>query len=193
MHIETEHLQRMMLPKVLWTATLEEVEPNVRSIITHYISHSEEVLAKGFGLYMSGSYGTGKSCAGAVVLKNFAARYKTCLFVSAQRIPDHIIKDTAFDDVESVESRMQRVDLLLIDEFIFRGDRFSEQSAETVIRRRMDEMKCTLITSNLTPLELQKKFPSLYDVVCGTMLVVKFGSVSRRIPKQDAIREFIGA
>lgn len=188
MQVSNEILLRMRIPKVAWPATFEQVSLSLQPAIKKYIEDSKNMLEHGYGLFVEGAFGSGKTCAAVVVLKNIAAQLHTGLFVKAEAIPKYIIEPVAFDEEATMEQRMQSVELLVVDEVIYRGDRFPDQTLELVVRRRAEEMKSTIITTNQPPSLFAAKMPALHDVICGTMLQIKCTEASRRKDQQDVIK-----
>lgn len=138
----------MRLPQRYVDSTFASVVGEHAAIIELFLRKVEENLAAGRGLFMYGPPSTGKSSIASLVAKEVVRRGKTSLFLNfAEFAADD--RDAVFDDAHTVIQRAKMVDLLVIDEVGFRGMTAGERKRlEEVVRRRTDEVRSTIITTN---------------------------------------------
>ena len=178
--ISSEQFERMGLPKEFWTARLADIPEPQKSAVAKFMVN-RHFLSDGVGLLLTGGLGLGKSCAAAVALQSVALRVLRGLFVRADDVAGYIINQTHFDDAESYEARMERVDLLVLDELkLKKEDSFRDSAIERIVRRRLENNKSLIITTNLTPKQIQDAFPPLADLIRAFLYTVSFTGVSMR-------------
>lgn len=129
--------------------------------IVDYIENIKHHLAHGQGLYLWGEYGSGKTGLAAIICKAALSRGFVPLWVNAERIPSYMCEDIMFSEDTPMRDRMFSVDILVIDDYRIRDQRAAksdwiERWLESVIRRRLDDKKVTIITSNTAPQQLAK-------------------------------------
>ena len=164
-----------------------------KAIVAKYVEKLADQVRKGIGLILWGPYGSGKSAIGCILLKAlFVKTGQIGLWVRATDIPSFVIEKTSFDSVETYKDRMASVPLLVIDELIVRGnDRFRETVVEDLIRERTNEGLATIITTNLPPSELRKRYPALAAVLQECSLPIKVHGCDFRKSKRVSLeREF---
>lgn len=167
----------MQIPEVHWRAKLANVPKELAYLpkLQQYVAEIDKNVGNGQGLYLFGPFGRGKSALGSILLKAAACKGYIGLWIRAKMIPTYVIEKTPFDDEMTVYDRALSVPLLVIDELQMRGNdtRFTESSAEDLLRLRIDDKKATVITSNLTVKELSAQWPSLYSVLQQAVYPVK--------------------
>ena len=166
-------MNRMKLPKKYMG---EEV--NIKGIPDR-CAHKEWVLEwgknllqnvkEGKSLLLYGNSSTGKSAIGAMCLKalfNYT-EVLTGLWVRARQVPEFIIEDTMYDDLETYKERMLAVDLLVIDEYMIfpNQNTFRQDTIEHIFRDRADANKSTIITTNMTPMKMNNEAYTFYQVI----------------------------
>ena len=62
----------------------------------------------------------------------------------------------------------------MIDELIIREEvRYTEEALEFLVRSRVDDKLCTIITTNHAPAYIEKKFPALLSALKEAVLPIK--------------------
>lgn len=148
-----------------------------KSKIADYTENIREYVTQGRGLYLWGSYGTGKTAIACIVCKAALSRGLVPLWVTAESIPAYMVEDIFFDDEILMRDRMYSVDLLVIDDFRMRDQKAAksdwiERWFENLIRRRLDAKKATIVTSNTSKFEL-KKLKAVYSITSEAMEFVE--------------------
>jgi DNA replication protein DnaC len=84
------------------------------------------------------------------------------------------IEKVPFDDEMNLYERALSVPILVLDELKLRTEaKGVEQYCEMLIRRRIDDKKCTIITTNHAPSVIKEKYPALYAPLMESVLPVK--------------------
>lgn len=160
-----EHLGRMRLPKRFWKVSFGDILPDSsehKKIIKNYLSTIKDRFNDGCGLFLWGNNGTGKTSCAAVVAKEARRQGYLVLFVRSTSLRDGIINGEMFDDSNTLYDRMRSVDLLIIDdlgkEYSKEMGSYNEKMYEDLLRLRLDELKSTIITTNMNFGKLKEKY-----------------------------------
>lgn len=145
--------------------------------IVDYTENIRHHLSNGQGLYLWGDYGTGKTGIACIICKAALNKGFMPLWVTAESIPSYMIEDIYFADDTLMRERMFTVDLLVIDDFRIRDQKAAksdwiERWLESLIRRRLDAGKATIITSNTAKFELAK-LKAIYSIANEAMEFVE--------------------
>lgn len=187
--INKELADRMRIPLDFREAEFGSISEPARGQIARFLA-DPSLLDTGVGMFFSGGLGTGKSCAAAVALQLIARRGKRGLFVRADDLPSYFIKETMFDEDTTYEARMESVDVLVLDELkIKAADTFKDNLVETITRRRLENRKSMIVTTNLTPRQLSAEFPSLADLFWAHMLTIRFAGKNFRLEQANDIQK----
>jgi len=175
--ITKEILDRMRIPEVHRDAVLSKIPTSCphRAVMSEYVENLSENVRRPKGLLLFGDYSRGKSALAAIILKAAVAKLDLIGFwMSARDITRHIMDKTVFDSEMSVYERAETVPILVLDELIIRDDiKYTEQSLEFLIRHRVAEKLCTIVTMNYRPEELDKKYPSLVAVMREALVGIR--------------------
>lgn len=191
--ISKEYLDCMRIPPRFQNVSYEKIPVKQRKIILNFATHLKECLAKGWGLLLWGNYGYGKTAAACCLLQTIAELHKTGLFVTFNDIAGYVINHTLYDEEESYLDRILKVDFLVIDEVILSTkDSFKDTCVETIFRKRLNDVKSTLFTSNFSPKQITENYPALSSVMREVILPVKFDSQDFREASVKEIEKFFG-
>lgn len=186
-----EHLIRMRIPEVHWACRLSEIPEGCshRKRLSEYIENIEENISKPKGLLLFGEYSQGKSGCASILLKAAAAHGIIGFWIVARRLPEYQIEKEMFDETMTIWQRAETVPFLVIDEMILRTDiKFTEQAFEGLVRKRVDDKLCTIITTNHTPTFIQEKYPALSAVMLEAVYPVKVAGHDFRKDKADTLK-----
>ena len=174
---DVKWLDHMGIPKVHWYAKITKVPDRCshKRHVAEYIGKIRQNIVEGKGLYLWGDFGRGKSALAALILIEACRVGYVGYWIRAKEIPRHIIEKTDFDEDLTVIERAETCPILVIDEFQIRFSetKFTEWSAEDLIRIRVDAKLPTIVTSNITPPLLEKGYPALYSVLLEAFLPIK--------------------
>lgn len=148
-----------------------------RDHIKEFGLHLRENVEKGKSLFLWGPSSTGKSAIAGMCLVELChiPTVMTGLYVTARRLPEYIIENTMFDDTQTYKERMQTVDLLVIDEYqIFGGENtFRQDTVEHIFRDRAELGKSTIITTNMTLMDMNDQAYTFFQVVQEHCEIIK--------------------
>ena len=174
---ETQNFKLLRLsgiPENLWNCTLERIPDTLayKNVIEDRLKELSKILAAGTGFYLWGEYGRGKSAIAAIFLMQVLALGKMGFWVNAKKIPQYAIEKTSWES-QTIYERAMEVPLLVIDEFQIRPEiKFQESIVEDWVRERIDAKRSTIITTNISPKQLEKSFPAMHNVVQEAMIPV---------------------
>lgn len=175
--LRVEHLQRMMIPELYYNCRLSQIPDELcphKKVIRKYIDNIEMNLVKGRGLLLYGEYSQGKSGLGSILLKAAAAHCQIGLWIRSDNIPGYVIDGTMFDKDFTMYERALEVPLLVIDELIIgETSRKADVYVEGLIRQRVNERQATIVTTNIAPKDLEKRFPALTAVMKEALFPVR--------------------
>lgn len=177
-----DDLRRACLPERYWTAGLGRIPMRCayRAVLQRYIDHLPERLAKGVGLLFHGPYRAGKTAGAAIILKAAVAHRFTAYFLRVGELADAVIEKWLWSDgdrIETVRHRIVGVDLLVLDDL--GADRnksdFLPALFEEIVRERFDRHRVTLLTTNLSMVELRTRFSGIFQVLQECAAPVEVG------------------
>lgn len=163
-NLNEEIMQRLNLPKKHWYCVLSKIPDQCphKELLVNWIDNLKSNVRNAKGMLLVGDYSRGKSGSAAIMLKAAASKGIIGLWLTARDLPTYVIEKTLFDDDLTVINRARQVPLLVIDELQIRDSvAYSEQAVEMLVRKRIDDGKCTIITTNHSTKELKHKYPAL--------------------------------
>lgn len=164
MDITEEYLTRMRVPKIHWGTSVDKV-PNAcghKSVLTRYLNNIYQHIQVATGLLLFGEYSAGKSAIAALCLKYAAQAGVIGYWISAADLPRYQIEGEMFDEELTCYERARTVQLLVIDEYFMRREmKWTEDAVDALVRARIDEVRCTIITTNHAPAQIEESRPAL--------------------------------
>lgn len=181
------------IPKNHWDCLISEIPDSCeyKSFIIDYTQDIKNNVLGAKGLYLWGDYGTGKTGLAAIIAKAALSKGLMSLWISAENIPQYMCEDIYFSDEVLMRDRMFSVPLLIIDDLRLRDQKAAksdwiERWLESVIRRRMDNFLCTLITSNNSVHEL-KKLKAVYAITSEACTFIEIKGKNFREEKRQSM------
>jgi DNA replication protein DnaC len=147
-------LARARIPKAHWDVTLATIadEAPHKKVVQRFIENLVPNLKRGYGLYLWGEYGRGKTTSAVVIGKHTLAHSGRVLFVRGADIKAVLIEKPEFDEDENMAERLYSVDLLILDDIEGSGDAaWTKGALENLIRTRGSALRSTILTANLNP------------------------------------------
>ena len=191
--VSQEYFESMRVPPRFRGVSFEQIPERERKVVLNYAKNLPTCLKKGWGLLLWGNYGYGKSAAACCLLQTIAELGKTGLFTVFDDLAGYIINKEHYDEEETYVERLLRVDLLVIDEVILSSrDSFKDTCVESIFRKRLNNFKSTVFTSNLNPKQISENFPALSAVMKEVILPVKFDTLNFRDSSAKEIEKFFG-
>lgn len=181
-----ERLQRMNIGRRYWNAQMATFpESKAKELFRHYMTSLSEQYEQGWGLFIYGPNGVGKTYATCAMLKDIEQRGYSTYCILADELKAAYIDGSRFDADNSIIQRVQSVDFLLIEdlgkEYNGNGSGFAELCFENLIRKRCREMLPTFITTNLTRAAFQERYKqSAASLAMECMIAVEIQGDDRR-------------
>ena len=187
-------LDIMRVPRIHRGFRQEIIENDAhwKSYLGPFCEHMPEHLRQGHSFVFLGPYSCGKSATAAHLLTRALDYHKVGCWISMDEIAQITIEDSIFDHVtgKTLSEHIRTCPLLVIDEFFIRsGDlRYKEHATEMLVRRRVDDLRSTIITSNLSPGEIRKNFESFAAALDQQFKMIKFPSYDFRQDRQGRLK-----
>lgn len=192
------HLTRMNIGKRYWGASLSNVPTDsAHGKVTHkYVSQVDQMAARGVGLFLWGDNSRGKTYTACAVLKAIHQAGYSAYCVMADQLRSIYIDREMFDPSMTVVQRVESVEYLLIEdlgkEYSGKGSGWAELCFENLLRARTRELKCTIITTNLSPTEFGERYKeSARAIALENMIAIQVKGEDHRARIQSEIKGMI--
>lgn len=195
--LDSSDLVRMRIGQRYWSAKLSEIPEGLpyRKALLTYAEGAVSMRQAGTGLLLWGDNGTGKTSAACAVLKEARRQMLTGLFLTSIELRELFYKDQEFEPGTSMLRRAQAVDFLVIDDMgkeVQQGDH-AARILEDVVRRRSNELRPTILTSNMKPAELAKVYhASFMELLTGCVVILHIGGANWRLGESVVMRRALG-
>jgi DNA replication protein DnaC len=145
------------------TEIVSEQFKNVFTRCRNYCNIADEVLRNGYGIYIFGNCGTGKTHLAACMCNELINQYQKCMFTDISNITRSIMatfNNFSNQDAATVIRQFIDVDFLVIDDIGVNnfkkdnGDNFTQDKLGEIINERYSLRKPTIFTSNYSPKQL---------------------------------------
>ena len=145
------------------TEIVSEQFKNVFTRCRNYCNISDEALKNGYGIYIFGKCGTGKTHLAACMCNELINQYQKCMFTDMSNITRSIMatfNNHSNQDAATVIRQFIDVDFLILDDIGVNnfkkdsGDNFTQDKLGEIINERYSLRKPTLFTSNYSPKQL---------------------------------------
>ena len=134
-------------------ANHDGAQPRVLQAAKHYVEGWPEIRANGYGLYLWGECGTGKSFLAGCIVNALQAQEIPVLMASTTRLLTYI--NGAADSTGEVDS-LNHYDLLVLDDFgAERQTPYMLEQLTSIVDERVNSRLPLLITSNVNPAQLR--------------------------------------
>ena len=182
-------LQRMNIGRRYWPASMQNVpECTLKSTYRSYMKNLASNYAEGWGLFVYGNNGVGKTYTSCALLKEITKAGYSTFCILSDELKLAYIDGSRFDEDNTVTQRVERVDFLLIEdlgkEYSGRGSGFAELCFENLLRKRSRECRPTIVTTNLTPAlfkERYKQSAASLAMECMIAVEMKGDDIRRQI------------
>lgn len=159
--------------------------------VVNYFDRREQFLRRGMGLYLVGSYGTGKSMLATLLLKELVKEGLTCWATTfAQTVEMFTAGWGDKADKDYFQQKFINSQVLLLDDVgkELRGTRIAlaETTFDAILRQRVQAGRTTLITTNMTPADLADGYgAAILSLIREKSLELVFGGDDFRIEARD--------
>ena len=156
-------LTRMNIGRRYWTASMQNVpESTLKTTYRAYMKNLANNYADGWGLFVYGNNGVGKTYTSCALLKEITKAGYSTFCILSDELKLAYIDGGRFDTDNTVTQRVERVDFLLIEdlgkEYSGKGSGFAELCFENLLRKRSRECRPTIVTTNLTPALFKERY-----------------------------------
>jgi len=143
------------VPLKFWDCELQDLEDErTRGIVTKYVDNLDTMWQRGWGFFMYGPNGTGKTMLASIILKEAVRRGFTIYFSSLaevlQRYCDSLYKPELRAEFER---QILSADFLVLDDIdkAYRSDKstFTDSAYDFLFRSRADKCLPIIVTSNV--------------------------------------------
>jgi DNA replication protein DnaC len=161
--LNEETLVRMNIGRRFWSAEMSDLpESPAKGIFRKYVMDLQENYNQGWGMFLYGANGVGKTHASCAFLKELQRRGYSTYCILADVLKVAYIDGSRFDADNSVVQRVERVDFLLLEdlgkEYSGKGSGFAELCFENLLRKRSRECLPTIVTTNLAPDAFKERY-----------------------------------
>ena len=165
--VTAQLMQRARIPRRYFSVALSFISgaSNYRKEIEAYLSNLIENTWKGYGLFLYGDWGEGKTALAVCVSKEVLAHCGTVLFTPASQLVGSWIDDP------DLKRTMLGVDLLILDDVGIADTDYNRRVLETIIRDRSDNLRSTIVTANTTDPNILGE--GMLNVMKGCMVHIK--------------------
>lgn len=194
--LNEETLNRMNIGRRYWQADMAQVEESpAKSVFRKYVQSLSDNYDQGWGIFLYGANGIGKTYTACALLKEIQKRGYSTYCVLADVLKVAYIDGQRFDQDNSVVQRVESVDFLLLEdlgkEYSGKGSGFAELCFENMLRKRSRECLPTIVTTNLSPNAFKDRYKqsaSSLAMECMVACEMK-GQDRRRIAGQQKTQE----
>lgn len=146
-------LRRAQIGEKYWSATLDAIPDRFeyKDNVLGYVLKMHEHAETGWGLVLSGSFGSGKTAIGSIILMEGLKRRGRCLSVPCAAMVDRLWLKRGGELLNGAPFRegLEHVSFLFIDDFEFFDSKAKNTLVEQIIRARYDRDLPTIISTNL--------------------------------------------
>ena len=168
-----------------WTFDKDDRKnPSISNSCRNYVDNWEGMISDNVGLLFYGSVGTGKTFYACCIANSLIDKGVTALVTNFPHLLK-IIQSSAFNENVNVISRLQKYDLVVIDDLgVERNTDYAIEQVYSLIDTRYRSGKPLIITTNLAPHDIAKPaniaYERIYDRIKQNSIPVKMVGESRR-------------
>ena len=191
-------MNRANVPPRFWNVKLSEIPEHLeyRDKVRKYLEKMDDMLAQGVGLFLySDENSTGKTSIAVLALKQALRLRRTAYFEESGRLKAALIRAEEFEENIPIERRIRTVDLLVLDDVSkeYRTESgFAENLIESILRDRSQNLKTTVLTSNLRPNKIEQVYSAdLAALLRETTIPLKISGYDWRALKAKELRQLL--
>lgn len=147
------------IPRSFWSHQVSEIPAQNQEELRAVLRLLPDRLDTGRGLMVCGQFAVGKTSFACMLLRKAISYSADCLFMYAVEMGELWYKDS--DDGRQYADRFRSADLLVIDDIGQEGDNQVMKRLEFLIRRRYDDRRVTVVTTNFTPPQLMQRYSAI--------------------------------
>lgn len=180
------HYLLSQIPRTYWTLGENEFfgDPEALRATQSYLDNWDGFKHVGGGMeFYSASQGTGKTMLACLIGKELIKRGESVHFVYFRDIMS--LYDKPFEIRDAEVRRLRRTSVLILDEVCLTisdaQHKYFAGEFEDLIRFRTSGNGVTIMTTNLTPEELEIEYPRTYSLLAAKQQRIKVAGVDARI------------
>jgi DNA replication protein DnaC len=190
--------ERMCIPRRFWNVTFKRIsDGDHKEAFREFLKNVDDVLREGLGMILWGDNDCGKTSMACLALMVARRHGFTGMFITANQYLNDVMSKAVFDDATTVAQRCKMVDLLVIDDLgkdAHNEERLSvaiERMFEDLLRSRSNDVKSTIITTNLDSDDRDKRFgKSIINLIGESNAAIKVIGPSQREIEQERVARF---
>ena len=175
-----------------WDDVDTELDPQLQPIYK-FLSDPEKYLSRGVGVYLWGPPGTGKTMIATLILKDLIRKGYTGFSATMAAMVEYFTAGWGgnTDEKEWFTGKFLNSQILVLDE-VRRDNRLAESTFDHILRTRVHEGRPTIITTNLTPDELESGYgSSILSLIVQQSIAVNLNRQNYRGTAHDRVMEEI--
>lgn len=130
--------------------------------INNYTQNLKKIKEEGWNLILEGPTGSAKTTSACICLKEAIKQGYTTQFVEVQKLRRLWTGEQKTQELEDLKSKIVTVDFLVLDdlgqEFISSTSDHQLSEMDYLLRERISECKCTIITTNSSQEDIRKRY-----------------------------------
>jgi DNA replication protein DnaC len=145
-----------------------EDRDDVTNAITDYLDQYEQNRHYGLGLTIAGAYGNGKTFTMNIILKERVKAGDEVFFITFEDLINTWGSAWSNDESQWLMDKLKRSNIVGIDDLRTDGRNsggFLANGLDALIRHRTSNQLPTLITTNMTPAEIEKEYPRIHSLL----------------------------
>lgn len=178
--------------RLLWDDVDPELDPQLEPIYK-FLNDPEKYLNRGVGVYLWGPPGTGKTMIATLILKGLIRKGYTGFSASMAAMVEYFTAGWGgkTDEKAWFTDKFLSSQILVLDE-LRRDNRLAESTFDHILRTRVNEGRPTIITTNLTPDELENGYgSSILSLIVEKSIVVNLDRKNYRGQAHDRLMQEI--
>jgi len=191
-------MKRANVPSRFWNVRLSAIPEHLeyKQKVSSYLAKLDEMLSAGIGLFLwSDENSTGKTSIAVLVLKQALRLRRTAYFEESGRLKAALIRAEEFEENVPIERRIRMVNVLVLDDVgkEYRTESgFAENVIESVLRDRSQNLKTTILTSNIRPNRIETVYSAdLAALLREMMIPIKVSGYDWRAVKAEELRQML--
>jgi DNA replication protein DnaC len=146
--------------RLSWDDMVADVHPELEPI-RKYVANPEPYIKRGLGVLLWGPPGTGKTMVSTLILKDLIRSGYTGFSATMAAMVEYFTAGWGgkTEEKDWFTDKFLNSQILLLDE-VRRENRLAESTFDHILRTRVHEGRPTILTTNLTPAELENGYGS---------------------------------